>query len=148
MLININIVSKCHCSANTRRWRWFLDNMFEDAFNMNRSVVMHAKSNLNIDLYKSRKNIFDTPLCTLPPHAHGHTNTGIHHKKYLKDIDRINKTTLLKCVKSFDLIDFVEYLCIKHNMDIITINFTVLHFICNIFLFHIHVLWRLWNDSY
>ena len=144
MLRKIDIVSKCHCSAYTRRWRWFLDNMFEDAFNMNRSVVMHAKSNLNIDLYKSRKNIFDTPLCTLPPHAHGHTKAGIHHKKYLKDIDRINKTTLLKCVKLFDLIDFVEYLCIKHNMDVIT----VLHFICNIFLFHILVLWRLWNDSY
>ena len=88
---------------------------------MNRAVVMHAKSNLNIDLYKSRKNIFDTPLCTLPPHAHGHTNTGIHHKKYLKDIDRINKTTLLKCVKPFDLIDFVEHLYIKHNMYVITI---------------------------
>ena len=45
---------------------------------------MHAKSNLNIDLYKSRKNIFDTPLCTLPPHAHGHTKTGKHHKKVSK----------------------------------------------------------------
>ena len=91
---------------------------------------MHAKSNLNIDLYKSRKNIFDTPLCTLPPHAHGHTKAGIHHKKYLKDIDRINKTTLLKCVKPFDLIDFVEYSCIKHNMDV-----TFLHFIFNIYFF-------------
>ena len=82
---------------------------------------MHAKSNLNIDLYKSRKNIFDTPLCTLPPHAHGHTKAGIHHKKYLKDIDRINKTTLLICVMPFDLIDFVDHLCIKHNMYALTI---------------------------
>ena len=85
---------------------------------------MHAKSNLNIDLYKSRKNIFDTPLCTLPPHAHGHTKPGIHHKKYLKDIDRINKTTLLKCVKPFDLIDLVEFIkpIIEWQKQIIHVN--------------------------
>ena len=133
MLRKIDIASKCHCLAYTRRWRWFLDNMFEDAFNMNRSVVMHAKSNLNIDLYKSRKNIFDTPLCTLPPHAHGHTNTGIHHKKYLKDIDRINKTTLLKCIKLFDLIDFVE-----HWYTNIILRYYISYVI--FFLFHILVL--------
>ena len=100
---------------------------------------MHAKSNLNIDLYKSRKNIFDTPLCTLPPHAHGHTKPGIHHKKYLKDIDRINKTTLLKCFNPFDLIDSLEHLCIKYNMDVITIlRYYISYEI--IFLFHILVL--------
>ena len=100
---------------------------------------MHAKSNLNIDLYKSRKNIFDTPLCTLPPHAHGHTKAGIHHKKYLKDIDRINKTTLLKCLKPFDLIDFVELLCMKHNMDVITILRYYISYVI-FFIFHILVL--------
>ena len=102
---------------------------------------MHAKSNLNIDLYKSRKNIFDTPLCTLPPHAHGHTNAGIHHKKYLKDIDRINKTTLLKCLKPFDLIEVIEHLCIKHNIYLNTNIFWI-------FRCYILVLGRLWNDSY